>query len=62
LNPTLTAICTAYPTPPDLPVLHRPIQLATRRPRRSLNLDRWIDFPAICLGTPPHLIAAEIYI
>jgi hypothetical protein len=29
----LTAVCTAYPTPPFLPVFHPPIELASWRPR-----------------------------
>jgi len=58
----LTAICTAYATPPFLPFFHPPIELARFRPRGRLNLDRRIDFSAICFSMQLHVIVAEIHI
>jgi hypothetical protein len=58
----LAAVCTAYPTPPFLPFFHPPIELASLRPGGRLNLDRWIDFSAICFGTLLDLIVGEIHI
>ena len=46
-DPSLTAVCTAYPTPPLLPFFHPPIELASFRPHRRLHPDRRIDFSAI---------------
>jgi hypothetical protein len=40
-DPALLTVSTAYATPPFLPFFHPPIKLATRRPRRRLDLDRW---------------------
>jgi hypothetical protein len=45
-DPALTAVSTAYPTQPFLPIFHPPIELASFRPRGRLNLDRGIDFSA----------------
>jgi hypothetical protein len=56
-NPPLTAICTAYATPPLLPFFHPPIKLASLRPRGGVHLNRRTDFPAICFGTLLHAIA-----
>ena len=61
-DPPLTAICTAYATPPFQPFLHPPIELAGFRPRGRLHLDRRMDFSAICFGTLLHLGGAEIHI
>jgi hypothetical protein len=61
-DPALTTIGTAYPAPPFLPFFHPPIELARCRPRGRLDLDRWIDFSAICFGMPLHVIVAEIHI
>ena len=61
-DPSLTAVCTAYPTPPLLPFFHPPIELASFRPRGRLHIDRRIDFSAICFGTLPHIVVAEIHI
>jgi hypothetical protein len=49
-DPALTAVRTAYQTPPFLPFLHLPIELASFRPGCSLNLDRRIDFSAVCFS------------
>jgi len=56
----LTAVSTAYATPPFLLLLHPPIEVAGFRPRGRLLLDRRIDFAAIRVGTLPHLVVAEI--
>jgi hypothetical protein len=61
-DPPLPAVCTAYATPPFLPVFHPPIELASFRPRRRLHLDRRIDFSAISFGTLSRLGVAEIHI
>jgi hypothetical protein len=61
-HPPLTAVHTAYPVPPFLPIFHPPIELASARPRGRLDLDGWIDFAAICLGTVLHLVVGEIHI
>jgi hypothetical protein len=58
----LTAVCTAYPTPPLPPFSYPPIELASFRPRGRLHLDRRIDFAAICVGQVLHLAIAEIHI
>ena len=50
----------ACPTPPLLPFLHPPIELASLGPHRRLHLDRRIDFAAICFGALLHVIVAEI--
>jgi hypothetical protein len=46
----LTAVCTAYATPPFPPLLHRPIELASSRPHGRLDLERSIDFSVFSLG------------
>jgi hypothetical protein len=46
----LTAVCTAYATPPFLAFFHPPIELASFRPCDCLDLDRRIDFSAIYLA------------
>ena len=56
----MAAVCTAYSTPPFLPLFHPPIELAGCRSRRPLHLDRWIDFPAVCLSMLVYVIVAEI--
>jgi hypothetical protein len=58
----LLAVWTAYATPPFLPFFYPPIELASFRPRGRLHIDRRIDFSAICFGTLPHLVVAEIHI
>jgi len=58
----LTAVRTAYPTPPFPPFFHPPIELANFRPGGRLHLDWRIDFSAICIGTLLHHIVAEIHI
>jgi hypothetical protein len=50
LDPPLTTVYTAYATPPFLPFFHPPIELAGFRPGCSLNLDRRIDFSAVCFS------------
>jgi hypothetical protein len=55
----LPAVRTAYPTQPFLPFFHPPIELASFRPRGRLDLDRWIDFSAICFSMLVHVIVAE---
>jgi hypothetical protein len=52
----LTAVCTAYPTPPFLPFFYPPIELAGFRPGSRIHLDRRIDFSTICFGTLLHLV------
>jgi hypothetical protein len=47
-DPPLTTVCTAYPAPPLLPFLYPPIEVTGFRPRSRLDLDRRIDFAAIC--------------
>jgi hypothetical protein len=61
-DPPLPAVCTAYATPPFLPLFHPPIELASFRPCGCLHLDRRIDFSAICFGALLHLGIAEIHI
>jgi hypothetical protein len=39
-----------------------PIESASRRPLGRLDLDRRIDFSAICLGVLLHLVVTEIHI
>jgi hypothetical protein len=46
----LPAIGTAYPTEPLLTLFDPPIELAGFRPGCSLNLDRRIDFSAVCFS------------
>jgi hypothetical protein len=60
-DPPLTAVGTAYPTPPFLPVLHPLIELAGSRPRGRLHLYRRIDLSAIRFGTLLHRVVAEIH-
>jgi hypothetical protein len=55
----LTAVSTAYPTPPFAPFFHPPIELASFHPSGRIHLDRWIDFSAIWCGTPLDLIVGE---
>jgi hypothetical protein len=59
-DPSLTAACSAYPTPQFLAIFHPPIQLASFRPHG--HLDRWIDFSAICFSMLLHVIVAEIHV
>jgi hypothetical protein len=61
-DPPLTAVCTAYPTPPFPPFLHPPIELASFGPSGRLHLDRRVDFSAICFSTLLHVVVAEIQI
>jgi hypothetical protein len=56
----LTAVRTAYPTPPFLPLFHPPVELATLRRRGRFHVDRRFDLSAICFGTLLHLIVGEI--
>jgi hypothetical protein len=56
------AACTAYATPPLLPVFRPRIELVSFRPRGRLDLDGWIDFAAICFGMLLHLGVAEIHV
>jgi hypothetical protein len=58
----LTAIGTAYATPPFLPLFHPPIELASWRPGGRLDVDRWVDFAAIHLDKLLHVLVAEIHI
>jgi hypothetical protein len=58
----LTVVCTAYPTPPFLPIFHPPIELAGCRPPGRLHLDRRINFSAICFGALLPVGVAEIHI
>jgi hypothetical protein len=60
--PPLTAVCTAYPTPPLPPLSHPPVELAGLRPRGNLHLDWWVDLSAICLGTLLQVVVAEVHI
>jgi hypothetical protein len=61
-DPPFMAVCTAYATPPLLPFLHPPIELASLRPRGRLHLDRRIDFSAICFGPLLQIVAAELHL
>jgi hypothetical protein len=61
-DPPLTAVCTAYATPPFLPFFHPPIELAGFRPRGRLHLNRRIDFSAICFGAVLHVSIGEIHV
>jgi hypothetical protein len=61
-DPPSTAVRTAYPTPPFPPFLHPPIELASARPRGHLDLDRRIDFSAICFDTLLHLVVADLHV
>jgi hypothetical protein len=60
-DPPLTAVRTAYPAPPLPPFPDPPIERATRQPRGRLDLDRWVDCPAISLGPPLQIIVAEVH-
>ena len=48
-DPPLTAVRTAYPTPPFLPFLHPPVELAACRPGGRLHLDRRVNFAAMSI-------------
>ena len=61
-DPPVRAVCAGYATPPLPPFFHPPIELASFRPHGRLDLDRRIDFSAICLGMLLHLGVAEIHI
>ena len=61
-DPPLTAICTAYVTPPFQLFLHPLIELAGFRPCSRLHLDRRADFPAVCVSTLLQLGVAEVHI
>jgi hypothetical protein len=58
----LTTISTAHATPHFLPFFHPPIKLTSWRPRRCLDLERWVDFPAIGFGTLLQVVIAEVHI
>jgi hypothetical protein len=49
-DPPLPAVSTAYPAPPLSPFFHPPIQLTSFRPRRYLDLNRRVNYTAICCG------------
>jgi hypothetical protein len=57
----LTAVGTAYATPPFPPLSHPPIKLPSFQPRGGLHLDRRIDLSAICFGALLHVVVAEIH-
>jgi hypothetical protein len=59
-DPPLTAVRTAYPTPPFLPFLHPPIELASLRPRGRLDLDGWVHFSAVCFGQVLQLAVGQL--
>jgi hypothetical protein len=61
-DPPLTAVCTAYATPPFPPFFHPPIELASFRPGGRVDLDWRIDFAAIGSGDLLQVIIAEIHI
>ena len=61
-DPPLTAVRTAYPTPPFLPFFHPPIEPASLRPRGYVDLDGWVDISAISFGKLLHVLVAEIHI
>jgi hypothetical protein len=50
-DPVLMTIRTAYVTPPFLPVLHPPVDLASFRPGSRLHLDGRVNFAAIRCAT-----------
>jgi hypothetical protein len=58
----LTAVCAAYATPPCLPFLDPPIELAGLRPHGRLHDDRRIDNSAIYFGKLLDVLVAEIHI
>jgi hypothetical protein len=58
----LTAVYAPHPTQPLAAALFNPpIKPTTRRPRSHLNLDGWINFPAISIGKPLHIVIAEVH-
>jgi hypothetical protein len=61
-DPSLTAVCTAYPSPPFLTVFTHQSSWASLRPHGRLHLDGRIDFAAICLGQLLQLVVAEIHL
>jgi hypothetical protein len=61
-DPPLTAVRTAYATPPFPPFCHPPIELAGIRPFGRLNPDRRIDSSAISFSTLSQVVVAEIHI
>jgi hypothetical protein len=61
-DPSLTAVCTAYATPPLLPFFHPTIELAAFRPVAVSTLIGGSDFPAICLGTLLQVVVVEIHV
>ena len=62
-DPSLTAFCgrVCDPNHSCRSFTHQ-IELASSRPPGGLDLDRWIDFSAICFDTLLRLIIAEIHI
>ena len=59
--PPLTAVGTTYATPPFLPFLDPPIELASFRPRGHSDLDGWIDCPPIRFGKVPSVVIGEVH-
>jgi len=58
----LPAVFAPHTTPPFPPFFHPPIELASFRPRGHLDLDRWIDFPAICCRKLLHIVVGEVHV
>jgi hypothetical protein len=54
------AVCTVYATEPLLALFDPIIDLPGMRPRRHVDLDGSINFPAICCGELLQVVAAEI--
>jgi hypothetical protein len=49
-DPPLPAVLASYPAKPFPALFDPPIEPARMRPRGHLDLERWIDFPAICFA------------
>jgi hypothetical protein len=61
-DPPLPAVCTAYPTPPLLPFLHPPVELAGVRPRGHIDRYWRIDLATVRCGELLQIVVAEVHI
>jgi hypothetical protein len=59
-DPPLPTVSTAYPTPPLPTFPHPPIELAGPCPCSHINLDEWIDLPAIGCGTARNGVRIDL--
>jgi hypothetical protein len=48
-------------TNPLAPIFDAPVEMAGMQPRH-LDLDWWVDYPAICLGDPLRVMVARVHI